>query len=528
MISPKLRERQLTFGNYGHTLNHRQAISPDGLWAVYDTRNEDSQISRTGAIEMVHLGNGEIVRLYQTANQSEFGPGVGAASFHPKKPLVAFIHGLQNCTREKSYSAARRFGAIVDVNFPGKFFHTEARSVLSEGSVWTRPFGALSGGTHAHSWSPDGWLSFTYNDAWLERGSPQDSSMRNQRTVGFMVPGVMMLGNYPSSHPLFRVGDPVSDGADTADGRKVQCTVLPNGQVPGRQVPGRQVPGTLSASPGTLSASSEATLPFLVDRQQVPGTYLPFSGADPPFLVDILGEDAECFSGSFGAFLAASICTDARNGSDEIEAAVEECWVGRGNNALAFLGAARGKSGEQVNEIFVCDLPIANLWNETPARVGSLAAIEASDLLKPLAGCVQRRLTHTMNRTFPGVQGPRCWLVSSSDGKFLFAPMRDERGVAQLCRIDVRDGQIEQITDLEHPLAGQISVNPNGTHCSFICDQRICLVDVGSGRTQRLTEQSDHPLLGAIHFAGENRFVFNRYVGAERERWLQVFVGEMS
>ena len=106
-----LRERQLTFGLYGHFLNHRQAISPDGKWLVFDTRNEDSQIARTNAIEMVHFKSGEIARLYETAQQNVFGPGVGAASFHPYQPIVAFIHGLENCCKDKPNSATRRFGA---------------------------------------------------------------------------------------------------------------------------------------------------------------------------------------------------------------------------------------------------------------------------------------------------------------------------------------------------------------------------------------------------------------------------------
>lgn len=435
-----LQERQLTFGCYGHTLNHRQAISPDGKWAVYDTRNDDSHIARTGVIEMVHLDSGEITRLYQTANQTEFGPGVGAASFHPHKPLVAFIHGLENCSSERPYSAARRFGAMVEVTEPGKFFHAEARSVLNEDGVGVRPFGALSGGTHAHSWSMDGWLSFTYNDSWLERSPHSAGPFRNQRSVGFMVP----------------------------------------------------------------------EMPVRVDDQG-------FEVCDP-----------ESFSGSCSTFLAASLCTKARNGSDEIEAAVEECWVGANRRALAFLGAVRADSGDLVHEIFICNLPTGNQWNEIAKRVGSATAVDASQLLEPLVGCIQRRITQTTDRAFPGVQGPRCWLVSSTDGKFLFAPMRDERGVAQLCRFNVLDGQIEQITDLEQPLEGQISLDPSGTLCSFICDQRICVVDLRSGRLRRLTERSENSLVGAIHFAGENRFVFNRYVRTDRERWLQVFIGELG
>jgi Protein of unknown function (DUF3748) len=435
-----LRERQLTFGCYGHTLNHRQAISPDGNWAVYDTRNDDSHIARTDAIEMVHLDSGEIIRLYKTANQTEFGPGVGAASFHPNQPIVAFIHGLENCSSEKPYSAARRFGAIVEINDPGKIAHAEARSVLNANGVGIRAFGALSGGTHAHSWSLDGWLSFTYNDAWLEGKSPFSGPFRNQRSVGFMAPN----------------------------------------------------------------------MPVCVDDRRVD-----------------VGEP-ESFRGAFSAFLAASLSAQARNGSDDIEAAVEECWVGANQRALAFLGAVRGESGDLVNEIFVCELPNENQWNEIAQRIGSATEMDANKLLEPVACCIQRRLTRTTHRTFPGVQGPRCWLVSSSDGKSLFAPMRDDRGMAQLCRINIMDGQVEQITDLEKSLDGQISLDRSGTQCSFNCDQRICLVDVPSGRVRWLTERSEASLVGAIHFAGENRFVFNRYVAADRESWLQIFIGEIE
>jgi hypothetical protein len=298
----------------------------------------------------------------------------------------------------------------------------------------------LSGGTHAHSWSKEGWLSFTYNDAWLERKSPANGPFRNQRSVGFMVPN----------------------------------------------------------------------MPVCVDDRGV----------------DV--SDPESFSGAYCAFLAASLCVEARNGSDDIEAAVEECWVGTNRHALAFLGAIRDDSGDLVNEIFVCDLPGENQWNEIAKRVGSATAVDASKLLEPVIGCIQRRLTHTTHRAFPGVQGPRCWLVSSADGKFLFAPMRDDRGIVQLCRINVLDGLIEQITNLEQSLEGQISLDPSGTLCSFICDQRICLVDLRSGYVHWLTDRSAASLVGAIHFAGENRFVFNRYMGTDRERWLQVFICEIG
>ena len=130
-----MRERQITFDNYGHTLNHRQVLSPDGQWVAYDSRNEDSHIAQTDTVEMVHIDSGEIVRLYQTPTQSLFGPGVGAVAFHPHERRVVFLHGLENNSIDCKYSAARRFGALVDVHQPNTYLHAEARSLPDEQAV---------------------------------------------------------------------------------------------------------------------------------------------------------------------------------------------------------------------------------------------------------------------------------------------------------------------------------------------------------------------------------------------------------
>ena len=433
-------ERQLTFGNYGHMLNHRQAISPDGRWAAYDTRNDDAHIARTDSIEMVHVDTGEVVRLYTTPNQALHGPGVGAVAFHPLEKRVVFIHGLETCSLVNPYSAARRFGAIVDIDAPGKFAHSEARSIQRVADKPVRAYGALSGGTHAHSWNHDGWLSFTYNDAWLERVARTDPSVRDQRTIGFMVPGLQIA---------------------------------------------------------------------------------------------IDGRDGEDFSGSFGAFLAANLCLSARNGSDDIEQAVEECWIGThgyidhlGQHhayALGCLGAVRNHMGTLVNEIFVCDLLGGiQLSNE----ISPPSAMDPSELIRPMVGCTQRRLTRTVDRKYPGVQGPRNWLVSSPDGRFIYVPMRDERGIVQVFQVATASGSIQQITDLEQSLEGQISLDAKGSACSFLCEQRICVVDIATGIAKRITNRTDGRLCGAIHFIGEQKLLFNRYVGAAPDNYMQVFVCE--
>src|SRR5690606_5335563 len=89
-------ETQLTSGKQGHFLNSTQVFSPDDSWIVYDTRNDDGGIGVTGSIAMVNVKSGEIAQLYHTANQTKYGPGVGAATFNPTENMVLFIHGIRN------------------------------------------------------------------------------------------------------------------------------------------------------------------------------------------------------------------------------------------------------------------------------------------------------------------------------------------------------------------------------------------------------------------------------------------------
>jgi hypothetical protein len=401
--------RQLTFGSYGHTLNRRQAISPDGDWAIYDTRNDDTHIARTDRIEMVHIDTGNIRLVYQTPLQSEFGPGVGAAAFHPCEHKVIFIHGLSNCSPDHPYSAARRFGAIVDCDIPGRLIHAESRRSCAN------PNEAFSdsvsrGGTHAHSWNQRGWISCTYNDAHSEQLAKLNPQHRDARTIGCMMPSVR----------------------PTAD----------------------------------LSAN-----------------------------------DSENFAGAFDFFIAANVVQHAQSGTDQIESAVEECWLGS-KPAIAFQGAIRDQLGNLHQEIFVSDIAL-------------------TDGASPCFS--QRRITYTLDRKFPGLQGPRCWLAASPDGQFIYFLARDERGTIQLFRVDSNgSAEIEQITDLACSIEGQITLDPMGQRCSFLCDQKITIVDIPSGQVVFQSERSTCALSGAVHFASHGRLLCNGNVDCNSDSYLQI------
>lgn len=180
-----IEEVQLTNQPRGHFLNQRQAFSPDDKWLVFDNRNEDSKIGENGSIQVVNVETKKLETVYKLDNQNEFGPGVGAASFHPLKNEIVFIHGLMNASGGNPYGFTARFGMQLMLGDSVKSKPMEARDVIPP---YTK--GALRGGSHAYAYSSDGNLvSFTYNDAVLAKQSERDADIQDLRTVGAFIEG---------------------------------------------------------------------------------------------------------------------------------------------------------------------------------------------------------------------------------------------------------------------------------------------------------------------------------------------------
>ncbi|MBR9775643.1 MAG: DUF3748 domain-containing protein, partial [Cytophagales bacterium] len=106
--------KQLTHQKKNHAMDNNQNFSPDDVWIVYDTRPNEGGIGENAIIEKVNVQNGETKVVYQTEHANEYGPGVGAVSYHPSKYELVFIHGLPPSNREKPYAMHRIFGRILD------------------------------------------------------------------------------------------------------------------------------------------------------------------------------------------------------------------------------------------------------------------------------------------------------------------------------------------------------------------------------------------------------------------------------
>jgi hypothetical protein len=177
--NPLWSVRQLTQLEQHHELDHNENFSFDDQWLAFDARPDPDGIAQNTSIGKVHVGTGEMKVIYQTKNPTQFGPGVGAVSYHPTLPQVIFIHGPEDANEKFPYAGHRRVGAIMDES-SGKLTYMDARNVIP-------PYipGALRGGTHRHQWSADGnWVGFTYNDAIMVDLERQTGQVHDLRTIG--------------------------------------------------------------------------------------------------------------------------------------------------------------------------------------------------------------------------------------------------------------------------------------------------------------------------------------------------------
>ncbi len=430
-------ELQLTRNAGGHILTNANVWSPDSEWIIYDVRSDAEGALFDGeAIEMVNA-HGEVRRLYTAQN----GAKCGVATFHPHHQSVAFIVGPQHPTPDWEYGPSHRQGVMVDVDFPERALNLDARDLEF-------PFtpGALRGGSHVHVWSGDGeWLSFTYNDALLERFAEEsehnDIDLRNVG-VGAPLGKVRVKGENPRNH---------------------------NG----------------------------ALFCVLVTRTKAHPT----------------------------------------PGSDEICRAFEESWIGvngfvrkdgtRQKRALAFQGEVVTTSGETMREVFIAEIPDDV---SRPNADGPLEGTIAKRPFPPL-GTVQRRLTRTQNRRFPGICGPRHWLKSSPDGAQIAFLMRDDAGRVQLWSVSPNGSEPRQITRDDLSVASAFSWNSSGKLLAYVADNSVFVVVFSTGQSVRLTPRSrdeNAPLPLACVFSPDGkRIAFSRCVSLfdapDAPRFNQIF-----
>jgi Protein of unknown function (DUF3748) len=432
-------ESQLTHEALNHVLDNNDNFSADDRWLAIDTREPAGGIAGNARVCRVSLETGLTEVLHFEPRNGPWGPGVGAANYHPAEDAVDFIRGLGSAAPGRPYEMWRRTGAMVRVGRPSALHLLDARDV-------TAPFtpGALRGGTHRHEWSGDGqWIGFTYNDALLAEEERRTGRKVDLRTIGVAT----------------RRGAPV----------KVR--------------PGPE------------------------------------------------NNDGEMFSA-----IIARVTANPRPGSDEISRAFEDAWVGRAGyrradgswqkRARAFLGTLRAPDGREVTEVFIADIPDRI---DIPGEEGPLEGTPTT-MPGPPRGASQRRLTHTLDRQFPGVVlEPRHWVRSSPDGAWIVFLARDDAGVVQAHLVSPNGGPILAATRGAAPIQSCVRWSPDGGRLLYVCGGSIVTSDArpespGFGRSVILTAPSDPPPTSPVWSHDGRTIAFNRLVAAGQESLQQIFL----
>ena len=235
--------------------------------------------------------------------------------------------------------------------------------------------------------------------------------------------------------------------------------------------------------------------------------------------------------------LATRTVNTPKPGSDEVNRAYEEGWVGKDGyvkadgtkqrHAVAFLGDTVDSDGKKLTEVFIADLP--EDVTVAPAD-GPLQGTETTRPLPP-KGTVQRRLTHTAERKNPGVQGPRFWVRSSPDGTKLAFLMKDDGGVVQIYTVSPNGGDISQVTTNAFDVQSTFTWSPSGNLIAYAGNDGVQITDVASGKTWEVAPgDKDRPVLplAAVFAPDGNSIAYQRTVKSGNKAWNQIFVTDLS
>jgi len=241
--------------------------------------------------------------------------------------------------------------------------------------------------------------------------------------------------------------------------------------------------------------------------------------------------------GTYFSVIVTRTCNRPRPGSDDICRACEEGWVGhdgyvrangvRQKRALAFQGLVVAGDGSTHAEVFIADLP----EDLTIPGDGPLAGTDRR-YPRPPRGVIQRRLTFSSERKYPGVAPvPRHWIRSAPDGSRIAFLMKDENGIVQLWWVSPNGGEARQLTRNPWNIASAFTWSPNGRWIAHAMDNSVFATDAMTGHSFRLTPRSADwtaPLPLACVFSPDgHRIAYLRKVGQAGEVHAQIFVVSM-
>lgn len=207
----------------------------------------------------------------------------------------------------------------------------------------------------------------------------------------------------------------------------------------------------------------------------------------------------ENFSGEWFSVLVVTVVPNPAPGSDQISRAAGDSWIGpsgypKKNGALqrarAFIGTVKNKKGENVDEVFVVDIP-----NDISIPGDGPLEGTATTMPSPPKGTRQRRLTFTSESDFPGCEGI---VRSSFDGSLLAFIARDNKNIKQVFTIPPTGGSPIQQTFHPTDITGGIRWNPTNNSLIYIWNNSLIYLTIGQKEGQMLTEPTNNPISNPV------------------------------
>lgn len=233
-----------------------------------------------------------------------------------------------------------------------------------------------------------------------------------------------------------------------------------------------------------------------------------------PQRVEVLNADDESFSGNCFSVVVATIVNNAKNGSDQIEKAFDECWVGQ-QRTIAFQGWVRDENGLRQTEIFTVELPHdLSIEDELPLK-GTI-----SKLPSPPKAVYQKRVTYTPK----GISSFRHWLRSSPDGKYVYFLMENDQHITNIYKVNVENGEILPVTDHATSIHSPFNLSPDGTLLTYFCNHSLMVYNTIK-RSFNVLIASNLDLYGIPSFDKNGTTIYyNQYVKTNlTSKFLQIF-----
>ncbi len=243
--------------------------------------------------------------------------------------------------------------------------------------------------------------------------------------------------------------------------------------------------------------------------------------------------NTENVNGEWYSAVVVKVVPEPVPGSDEISNAASDSWVGasgyrKPNGTLqvarAFLGKVRDKNGNQVDELYIVDIPDSI---NVPGELGPLEGTRISFPMPP-QGTVQRRLTHTVDSKYPGCGGI---VRSSSDGEKIAYLAKDSKGIQQVFLMFPLGGTPLQLTEHDSDVQGGVRWSPDNKSIAYMWDNSIVICELSdrpfSERYKRITRRTDHPFSALVWSNDGKTMAINRALPLEvnkEDQKNQIFI----